>query len=113
MESETKNNGRSTFLEHWGFLLVAVLAVCNSQALIFFRNLNGTPWNCLSIASMVLLISGAALILYAKIPVYRSGRFFTFGVKSVPANRAKIYRRGWRIFLVRVVLSLCLLLSKQ
>jgi hypothetical protein len=94
-------------------LLTAVLAVVFSQVLMFFFNLRGQPWIYFFVASMVLLISGATLIVYAKIPVYRSGRFFTFGVKSVPERLTGHYRWGWRVFLFGVVLSLCLLLSRQ
>ncbi len=113
MESQTKNNGWVTFLEHWGFLLMAILAAGISLALPFFYHLKGTPWIYFFIASSTLLISGAALILYAKIPVYRSGRFFTFGAKSIPESLRRIYRWGWRIFLIGVALSLCLLLSNR
>ncbi len=55
---------------------------------------------------------GGFLIAYAKLPVYRSGRFFTFGLNSVPEHLRGFYRWGWRVFLFGVVLSLCLLLSK-
>ena len=93
--------------------LTAIIAVVCSQVLMFFFNLRGQPWIYFFVASVVLLISGATLILYAKLPVYRSGRFFTFGVKSVPERLAGHYCWGCRIFLFGVVLSLCLLLSRQ
>jgi hypothetical protein len=113
MEYRSQNNGFQTFLEHWGFLLTVLLAVIFSQVLLFFLNLSGLPWIYFFFASLALLISGATLIIYAKLPVYRSGRFFTFGVKSVPESLAGFYRWGWRTFLFGVVLSLCLLLSRQ
>jgi len=75
--------------------------------------LNGKPWIYFFVASVVILISGAAMIICAKIPVYRSGRFFTFGVKSVPEHLAGCYRWGWRAFLFGTTLALCLLLSRQ
>ena len=79
---------------------------------MFFVNLKGEQWIYFFVVSVVLLISGAALIAYAKIPVYRTGRFFTFGVKSVPERLTGCYRWGWRVFLFGVALSLCLLLSR-
>jgi hypothetical protein len=101
-----------TFLEHWPLLPVAVIAVLTSQVLMFFTRLSGTPWICFFVASFALMIVGGSLIAYAKFPVYRSGRFFTFGLKSVPEPLKGFYRWGWRVFLFGVVLSLCLLLSR-
>ncbi len=112
MEYKSRTNGWMTFREHWSFALVALLAMCLTMALDFFFNLHGKPWIYVFCVSVVLLLCGAALILRAKIPAYRSGRFFTFGVNSVPERLAGSYRRGWRIFLFGVVLSLCLLLSR-
>ena len=113
MEYGRQNNGLLTFLEHWGLLVSLLLAVVLCQVLMFFFNLRGEPWIYFFVASMALLVSGAVLIVYAKMPAYRSGRFFTLGVKSVPEHLAGFYRWGWRIFLFGIVLSLCLLLSRQ
>jgi hypothetical protein len=113
MERRKQGNGLETFLENWGGLLIILIALITSQILMFFINLRGKPWIYFSIAGMVLQVLGAALILYAKLPVYRSGRFFTFGVKSIPKHLAGIYRWGWRVFLFGAILSLCLLLSRQ
>jgi hypothetical protein len=110
-----RGNGLETFLEHWGgggFLLIGVIGLAGSEVSMFFTSLSDKPWFYFLIASTVLLLAGAALILYAKLPVYRSGRFFTFGVKSVPEPLAGFYRWGWRVFLFGVALSLCLLLSR-
>jgi hypothetical protein len=113
MDYQKQKNGWQTFFEHWGFLLTALFIIAVSATFIFFLNLTGTSWIYCFAADMVILLSGAAMILYAKIPVYRSGHFFTFGIKSVPARLAGYYRWGWRVFLSGVLLSLCLLLSRQ
>lgn len=112
MEYHKQSNGLQTFLEHWWIVLVAAIAILVSQVLMFFTNLQGTSWICFCIASFTLLILGGTLIGYAKFPVYRSGRFLTFGLKSVPPHLSGYYRRGWGIFLFGVALTLCLLLSK-
>ena len=112
MERHHQSNGSRTFLEHWGILIVAIIACLASQVLMFFTRLNGTPWICFFIAGFALMLLGGALICYAKLPAYRSGRFFTFGITSVPKHLAKQYRWGWRLFLFGVVLSISLLLSK-
>jgi hypothetical protein len=114
MERRKEGNGLETFLEHWNFLAITTLSGLAALVVFsFFGNLTGRPWIYFLIASTVLLISGAALILYAKIPVYRSGQFFTFGVKTVPVRLAGFYRWGWRVFILGVVLSLCLLLAQR
>jgi hypothetical protein len=101
-------------LEHWGlFFPITIVGFAVAQIVSYFGELTGTPWIYFLIASTVLLLSGAALILYAKIPVYRSGQFFTFGVKTVPVRLAGFYRWGWRVFLLGVILSLCLLLWRR
>ena len=112
MDYQKRNNGWLTFLEHWNIAIVAVLALVTSQLLGFFTGLKGAPWIWFFVASFVFLIFGGGLILYAKLPVYRSGRFFTFGLNSVPDHLRGFYRWGWRAFLLGVVLSLGLLLSK-
>ena len=112
MEHYPQSNGLQTFLEHWGMLLMAVLAVVASQVLMFFTRLTGAPWIWFFVVSFTLLLVGGGLIVYAKFPVYRSGRFFTFGLRSVPEHLAGYYRWGWRLFLFGIVLSLCLFLSR-
>jgi hypothetical protein len=113
MERRKEGNGLETFLEHWGLTISMLIIAAGAQFFLFFTNLTGKPWIYFCLAGMAMQVIGAALILYAKFPVYRSGQFFTFGVKSIPEHLARFYRWGWRIFLFGVVLSLCLLLSKR
>lgn len=112
VETHKNNNGLQTFFEHWQFAVLAVLVLFTTEVLDFFENLCGTSWICFCAASFVLMICGAGLIGYAKFPVYRSSRFFTFGVNSVPDEMRRFYRWGWGVFLFGALLSLCLLLSK-
>ena len=112
METQKDSNGLRTFFEHWNIAFIAVVAVLASQVLMFFVNLHGTPWICFFVISFTLMILGGGLIGCAKFPVYRSGKFFTFGIKSVPGHLRRIYRWGWGVFLLGVALSLCLFLSR-
>jgi len=113
MEYGRKSNGLLTLLENFGIVFVVATIAVFCEVAFFFINLTGAPWICFFAASTVLLILGASLIVYAKLPAYRRGRFLTFGVRSVPPDLAAHYRWGWRVFLFAVALSLCLLLSKQ
>jgi len=113
MEHLARSNGFQTFLEHWWFVLTAIIAVVSSQILMFFTRLSGTPWIwCFSVACVSMVVGGV-LIFVAKIPAYRSGRFFTFGLKSVPERLRVLYKWGWFVFLFGMVLGFCLLLSRQ
>jgi hypothetical protein len=98
MEHRNQSNGLQTFLEHWGLVLTAVIAVLASQVLMFFRRLSGTPWIWFFVASFALMVLGGGLVVYAKLPVYRNGRFFTFGLKSVPEHLLRFYRRDGEYF---------------
>ena len=39
MDTHRQSNGLQTFLEHWGFLLTAIVAVLASQVLMLFTHL--------------------------------------------------------------------------
>ena len=101
------------FLEHYGLLLNVLLIFVVVEVLLFFVSLTGTAWVCFLAGSFALMVAGGALIIYAKLPAYRSGHFFSFGVKSVPEHLARHYRWGWRVFLAGMVLGLCLLVSRH
>jgi hypothetical protein len=112
MDYRKQSNGWLTYLEHWNIAIVSVIALVASRVLDFFMRLSGAPWLWFFFAGFALMILGGGLIAYAKLPVYRSGRFFTFGLKTVPQHLRGFYGWGRRLFLFGVVLSLCLLLSK-
>jgi hypothetical protein len=109
MDHNRQHNGLLTLLEHWHLAIGAVIALLVMQAYAFFAHLNGTPWIWFCSVSFGLMFVGAGFITYAKFPVYRSGRFFTFGPKSVPPHLLRFYLWGWRTFLLGVALSLCLM----
>jgi hypothetical protein len=101
------------FLEHWCLLLSVLIIFVTVQAFFFFLDLTGTTWVCFLAASFALMLSGAALIVNAKLPAYRSGRFLSFGIKSVPEHLTRRYRWGWRLLLAGMAVALCLLLSRH
>ncbi len=113
METRKHGNGWETFLQHWGLTVTALFAGIAGWAFLFFLNLSGTFWVVFFALSFALMLSGGALIGYAKFPDCRSGRFFTFGAKSVPAHLIGYYRWGWRVFLLGFILALGLLISRQ
>jgi hypothetical protein len=112
MDRQSHGNGLETFLEHWGILFTVVVIVVAGQLLMFFMALSGKPWIWCFVIAFGSMIIGGTLIGCAKLPVYRSGRFLTFGANSVPGQLLAHYRWGWRMFLFGAVLGLCLLLSR-
>ena len=112
MDTHRQNNGLQTFLEHWGFLLMAIVGLLASQVLMFFTRLTGTPWMWCYGVGLFFAAVGVALLLYSKLPLYRQRRFFTFGSAALPESRRSFYRWGYRCVIFAVALLLCLLLSR-
>jgi hypothetical protein len=112
MDTYRQSNGLQTFLEHWGFLLMAIVGLLAAQVLMFFTRLTGTPWIwCYGVGLFVAAV-GVALLFYSKLPLYRQRRFFTFGSAALPEGRRSFYRWGYRCVGFAVALLLCLLLSR-
>ena len=112
MDTHRQSNGLQTFLEHWGFLLMAIVGLLSAQVFMFFTRLTGTPWIwCYGVGLLVAAV-GVALLFYSKLPLYRQRRFFTFGSAALPESRRSFYRWGYRCVGFSVALLLCLLLSR-
>jgi len=112
MDYQRRSNGLGTFLEHWWFPLVAVVGLLTSQLLTFFTGLTGARWVWFYAIGLAIGAVGVSLIFYAKVPLYRQRRFFTFGSGALPERRRHYYRWGYRCVIFAVALLLCLLLSK-
>jgi hypothetical protein len=113
MDYQRHSNGLVTFLEHWWLVVTAIVALLMSQLLTFFAELTGTRWIwCYGIGLTVSAV-GVSLIFCAKIPLYREGRFFTFGSGALPESRRAFYRWGYRCCIFAFALLLCLLLSRS
>jgi len=112
MEYERQSNGWMTFLEHWWFLVVAIVALVASQLVIFFMGLSGARWIWCYGISLGVAVVGVCLIFYAKVPLYRQRRFFTFGSGALPEGRRPFYHWGYRCVTFAVALLLCLVLSR-
>ena len=96
----------------WGLWVVAFMAFVSSQFALFFFRLTGTRWIWCYAAGLAIAAFGVALIIYAKLPLYRQWRFFTFGTRALPESRRRFYRWGYRCIAFAVALLLCLLLSR-
>ena len=113
MDYQRQSNGWVSFFEHYWFLVVSISVLVLSQLLSFFSHLTGIPWICCYGVGLFFAAIGVALIFYSKLPLYRQGRFFTFGSESLPESRRSFYRWGYRCVIFAVALLLCLLLSSR
>jgi len=112
MDYRRQDNGLLTFLEHWWFLVVVVAVFLASEVPTFFTTLSGTPWIWCYGVNLAVALMGIALVFYAKVPLYRERRFFTFGTWALPEQRRSFYRWGYRCVAFAIVLLMCLLLSR-
>ena len=112
MDTHRQSNGLLTFLEHYWFLGIAITAVLASLILSFFSRLTGTPWIWCYAVALVVAGVGVTLIFYSKLPLYRQGRFLTFGSGALAESRRAFYRWGYRCAIFAVALLLCLFLSR-
>jgi hypothetical protein len=113
MEYRSKDNGSLTFLEHWGILVIVVVACIAGEVLNFFMGLSGAAWIWCYGIGLAVAVVGVSLIFYAKLPLYRQRRFLTFGSRALPENRRSYYRWGYHCVLFAVALLLCLFLSRS
>jgi hypothetical protein len=81
------------------FLLLAVLhSVPNSGLLI------------LVIFSSCVAFAGGVVMSWAKIPLYRQGRFLTIGPKGLDERRTQFYKVGFRIAILGLIAEAVLFL---
>jgi len=82
---------------------IAILTGCLLPALNFLRN---TDSLVLFYAGLVAGISGSILLFFARMPLYKQRRFWTFGPCELPSLNRKLY---WLAYLF-VAASVLLLL---
>ena len=99
--------------DHWitfGFWWVILVGLVISRLFFFFRALTGTEWIRCYVSALIIAAIGISLIFTAKLPLYRSRMFFTFGSRALPEPRRPFYRWGYRCVAFAIALLLCLLL---
>jgi hypothetical protein len=113
MEEQRNSNGWQTFFEHWGLAITVVVSFLAFKVLEFFTQLSDAPWIWCYVFAISVAVTGITLLFYAKLPLYRERRFFTFSSQALPESRRSFYRWGYRCVIFAVVLLLCLMLSKS
>jgi nitric oxide reductase large subunit len=82
---------------------IGIIAACFLVAL--FRARQGDP--TLLWVALALAVTGVVLLFVARLPLYRQGKFFTFGSQSLPETHRRLY---W-IAYVFIILSLLVMLA--
>lgn len=96
----------------WGMPLIAIISILSCQLFFFFSGLKGIRWISCYFAALTVAAVGIALLFYAKLPLYRQWRFFTFGSKALPEPRRSFYRWGYGCVALAAALLSLLLISK-
>lgn len=71
-------------------------------------SVHGIAWMWAVALSFSVAVFGAALLFVAKLPLYRQGRFFTFGIQALPEKSHRLYRWGCRCSLFGIAVMFIL-----
>ena len=85
---------------------IALIGILSSFIMPCLRGPGIIGW--FSIA-MLFAVVGIGLMLYARIPLYRQGKFLSIGPKELPADRLPAYKWAWRLIGGAIVLQLIIL----
>lgn len=111
MEYKRESNGWLTLLEQGWFIFPVLPACLLWQALQFFLNLSAARWIwCYGIA-LLISAAGLSLLVYSKFPLFRQGRFFTFGSNPLSPRGRLFYRWGYGFVIFGAAILLGLLIS--
>ena len=69
----------------------------------------GIPWVVAYAGAVLFVVVGAIKMFIAKLPIYRQGRFFTFGPQSLPESSLPLYWGAVKLIIVGVGVALLLL----
>lgn len=108
METQRRSNGWLVFLEHSGFAVTCVVGVLTLECLLWLSHLRGAGWVQAYYAAMALGSASVALLLYAKWPQYRCGRFLVPGAIGLTGGRRRFYWSGLALAALDIVVLTCL-----
>jgi len=92
-----------------GCLPLLVLTAATAVSAFASTSLHGRGPQYWFVASIVTGILGVCLLIYARLPLYRQGKFLTFGPKDLPPRRLPAYRWAWRLVVLTIFMQVLLL----
>ena len=93
-----------------GCLPFLALAVASILSAFILPSLHGRGLWFWFGASMLTGTAGICLLAYARLPLYRQGKFLSFGPRGLPADRLPAYRWAWRMIVATVLVQTLLLM---
>ena len=95
----------------YGLTFIAVpIAVLVSMSLPLLSKAKGTGDATLLYVSLAIGTVGILLLFFARLPLYRERRFFTFGSRALDDHHKRLYRWAYRFIGICVFLLVCLIL---
>lgn len=88
----------------WGMVVIAITGIIAVQLVSWFHTLTPAAWIRCYGAAVLFGAVGVGLLFYAKLPLYRERRFFTFGARALPEERRVFYRWSYRCAIVSATL---------
>jgi hypothetical protein len=92
----------------WWVLGMPFTALVAVFAASWLPPLHGAGWLWAAGISFGIALVGATLLLIAKLPLYRQGRYFSLGIRALPESSRGYYRWGCGCSIVGCVLLLLL-----
>ena len=89
-----------------GVPLIGILAGCFLPAVSAARR--GNP--LLFWVALLLAVAGIVILFFARLPLYRQGKLWTFGPSGLPEKNRKLYQMAYWFIGVSVFILLVLLL---
>jgi len=84
------------FLVFGGPLLIAIPALLMGS----LSSLNESTSKFLMVLAFLIALTGAGLLAWAKLPLYQSGIYFSFGPSPIPAPRRVYYYWGMGLSII-------------
>jgi ABC-type branched-subunit amino acid transport system permease subunit len=100
------------WLTVWGHFVMFSTIVLVGELVYLFSSLTAARRIECYFGALTIAITGASLIFFAKLPLYRRRRFFTFGSRPLPEDRRPFYRWGYRCLAFAILVIVCLVVTK-
>jgi hypothetical protein len=91
--------------------LVVIVTSCVLQPILRSLHAHGL-WICYAL-SLASALVGIVLLAYARMPLYRQGRFLFVGPKQLPKDRLPAYQWAWRFIGLTLCIQVILLLATR
>src|SRR6266850_1201888 len=93
--------------------VIPAVAVLGAMALPALNALRHGAWVRAFWVSLAVAVLGAGLLFWARLPLYREGRFFSFGPRALPPSSVRVYRAAYALLIPSVLFLLLLVVMTR